>query len=811
MFTFLAGVVAGALLMKYVSFGEQKDDDDPDDDGQIGSLLTPQQRRASKQNVTNSRATELNNSFANLYNEKLDCSEVSHVNFLSDVVARLWPYLSEALANTIREAIEPTFRDTLPGFLKSLKFKKFVMGDVPFVFDNLLVRELRQIDDAGKAYGKDQHYLQFEWDVTWQSTCDIQLATDQILGIAPISFGVKRFTVSGRLQVIAKPLNQVLPCIKAVQFAFVNPPKVELDFTGAANLADMKLNIGGFNVLDLNRMVRSDVNAILAQAMVLPNRIIVPLEDNLDYRDVFSPVYKGLARIRLHSGRGFEVQKKKFIGQKDDIPDVYVKIRLGVEKFFESSVCKDNCSPVWDPDENFHDFLFCSGRDQILEIQAWDRDSGALDSDDRLGRAYVTLGQALLKADRNGLFEVELMNKATSKGKNDTSTGHSITISLEKLPFTTKDLSSVLEPESDRRSSSNDGHSKMSARERKKQKRQDDIRIVGLATCVISHAVNLPFVKDEEANTFVKLSMAIGTERIEIGKTPTISNSRNPQYMTPFSFPLTHSYIKEYRESHDHKYFYFEIFQRDPNHTKPKSLGEIVVDHSEIKVGDEWSLREERNFGMDPLSNTKLAFTISFAGVSPSLVTRESLFGKGNSNSNSNSSGFGDSRTDFNTDLPSPVDLVSTREVVNESIEMVVNKIRVHIVKGYGFTTSEKGRFRKADIPDVYCMIKFGSSPTNWRTPTIKNSETPAWDDEYRDYVMESANEIISIDVWDENRRSNDDYYGNARTSIGNVLMNNGFLDIEIKNDGGKNQALLRNSKKGLGTMMFIRVQCQKL
>jgi hypothetical protein len=79
------------------------------------------------------------------------------------------------------------------------------------------------------------------------------------------------------------------------------------------------------------------------------------------------------------------------------------------------------------------------------------------------------------------------------------------------------------------------------------------------------------------------------------------------------------------------------------------------------------------------------------------------------------------------------------------------NLIRVRIVKGYGFQTEQKQFLRKADVPDIYCMIKFGSSPATWRTPTIKDDENPYWNNEnetHYDYIMESMNQVISIDVW---------------------------------------------------------------
>ena len=105
----------------------------------------------------------------------------------------------------VRDTVEPTFKDTLPGPLSTLHFTKLELGAVPLVLDNILVRELQSLQEYGGGT-QQSDYLQFEWDVCWNSTCNIQLETD-IIGIggfgAPISFGVKGITLNGRLQIIA--------------------------------------------------------------------------------------------------------------------------------------------------------------------------------------------------------------------------------------------------------------------------------------------------------------------------------------------------------------------------------------------------------------------------------------------------------------------------------------------------------------------------------------------------------------------------------------------------------------------------------
>jgi Ca2+-dependent lipid-binding protein len=773
---FVAGCVTGAAVMKY--FGSIQDDED------TGEIKSSQKRSSSS-----SRSTKLNQS-KNDYNAFGDISDASHVNFLSDLVSRIWPYLGKAGEKIIKETIEPTFKETLPGPLSTLKFTKLSLGDVPLVVDNILVRELRQIDDAGDAFGKNKDYLQFEWDVTWQSDCDIKLSTDKIKGIAAISFGVKMITLSGRLQVIARPLSPVAPCMDAIQVAFINPPKIELDFTGLANLADFKLSFGGVG-LDVKKLVMGVVDDIMAQTVVLPTRIVSPLVDNLDYRDVFQPVYKGLARVRLHSGRGFETRKKTF--GREDVPDVYVKMRLGVEEYFQSSVCDDSNNPVWDPDEEFRDFMFCVARDQILEIQCWESNGGALEFDDKWGVAYMTLDQVLLEKDKYGLFEVELMEEATGKGKNDTPTGRFIKISVEKLPFTTKDVTSL---DVENLGESEAELKSMSLFRLNKHQRIEDNRVVGLATILISHANNLPLPKAEDANTYVKLYTGTGSGKKEIGVSPPVPGTLSPQYMTPVNLPLTVAFLREWYKSPSNQCFTFEFYHQDLVKTKakPEFLGDVAVDYEDIKSGDYCSLREERTIGKYP--KAKFAFSIAFFGVDPMMNKkhfRDSVRGSGH--------------------LVAPASSDSV-EVAEEGVEVAeAEKLRVRLVKGYGFKTQSKSRLlRKSDVPDIYCMIKFGASPNTWRTPTIKDSENPEWEEDvFRDYTMESMNEVITIDVWDSNRKSEDDFYGTARTSVGKVLMNNGIMDIEVKPDQKGTKGSLLKKKTVKKTGMILTVECQKL
>ena len=69
--------------------------------------------------------------------------DLESVNFLSDLVKRLWVHLSPAIGATIVTAVEPMFKDMLPGPLSSLHFTKCDLGKVPLTLDNVVVHPLK--------------------------------------------------------------------------------------------------------------------------------------------------------------------------------------------------------------------------------------------------------------------------------------------------------------------------------------------------------------------------------------------------------------------------------------------------------------------------------------------------------------------------------------------------------------------------------------------------------------------------------------------------------------------------------------------
>lgn len=636
----------------------------------------------------------------------------THVNFLSDVLSRLWPYVNKAGSEMIRSTVEPMFADLMPGPMKSLKFTKIDLGSVPMVLDNVIVHELDTRDGS----------VQFDWDVIWNSSSDIQLAADY--GIA---FGVRTISLRGRMSFLLKPLSNEIPCVDAITYTFINPPELELDFTGLANVADFSV---------VTRKIRGILQDVLASMMVLPVRMMYKMAPSADFGDIYTPL-KGVARVKLHGGRNFRVEKQTL--RAHDVPDVYCVIRLGCEEPWKTPTVKDSLSPVWT--DASHDFVL-SDNDQILNIDVYDEDSGAMDSDDFLGRCQVTVARLLLAPDRK--LELEVCQKKP-KG-NWTATGSYLTLSVDVLPFAVTDHSSL--------TTTNENASS---------------ELTGLLTVLVNQAHNLPVAK-VEAGSFVKVVYGNvkadgGDSFKELGVNGVVTDlpgydALNPVYEMPFHLPLSRSTVV----SQKHPDVKLQLINKED------TLGEIIVTHEELLAADGGIIRETRPIGGGGAS---LSFAVSLAGVGRN---RPADVGPG-------------AGGDPTEQAPTPA----------SPDRIGAGMVRVAIVKGSGFQVRKRGPFKRKDVPDIYCVVRYGSDPQPWRTPTVKNSVAPSWGAERRDYPYGSPNQAINVDVFDENKRTKDDFCGTARTTVGKVLLTGGGqLDVEV---------VLKGNRTGL----FVTVGCSLL
>lgn len=158
-----------------------------------------------------------------------------------------------------------------------------------------------------------------------------------------------------------------------------------MDFTNAADIADFFL---------IKKTVRNTILGIMASMAVLPNRYLVKMDSNNDYFKTYQP-HLGILRLTIEKAVGITPQKKKSGASRllakiiKDVPDCYVKVNIGAEEEWRTTVQKNDHDPVWNETK---DFLVADFEQDIaLDIQDDD-----LVGDDDIGLAHTTIKQVLL-------------------------------------------------------------------------------------------------------------------------------------------------------------------------------------------------------------------------------------------------------------------------------------------------------------------------------------------------------------------------------------------------------------------------------
>jgi len=302
----------------------------------------------------------------------------------------------------IKDIVEPMFKIMLPGPLATLHFTKIEFGATPIVFSNVKVT-------------KTPHDgIKLDLNVDWDGQCDIQLDGQMMPKV-----GVKEVVLNGRLSVLLCPLTNVIPLIGAAQIAFINPPNLKLNFTGAADVADSSLIDGA-----VRKVLLSIINSIL----VLPNRIAVKLDSAADYFKMYHQPL-GLIRITAEKAWGFAEEqgktKKLFSKLTRASPDCYAEVEVGAEPAWRTSTKNNTTRPVWG---ETHDFVV-TDFDQCIKVTVSDHD---VNSDDEVGVAVTTVREILMTG---GKMELGMLYRGEeSEGK--------VALSCDFFQFTPEDRGS---------------------------------------------------------------------------------------------------------------------------------------------------------------------------------------------------------------------------------------------------------------------------------------------------------------------------------------------------------------------------------
>eukprot|EP00977_Amphora_coffeiformis_P017216 scaffold5520_cov167-Amphora_coffeaeformis.AAC.6 len=493
------------------------------------------------------------NNHPNIRTASSVAATINQGEWLTDLVAQLWPLIRMVANQKIREKVEPRLA-ALPAPLNTLHFVQLDVGRVPIRLDNIIVHESTSTTGTGSADS-----VQFDLDVVWDGACDIQLKASYIG-----TLGVQSVKLLGRLSVLLQPLKADLPIVQAVQVAFINPPMIHLEFSGVAHAVADSLDVVRTKIHDI-------LQKILQQQMVLPNRRLVKLDPTISLLSdnvLKAPV--GVARVTIQQGSGFVVEERN-VFQKADIPDCYVVATLGNTKR-QSATIKDDLKPVWNETMDY----VLSDFDQIVHLEVWDEDGGPLDPDDFLGAADVTVGQVLLQGGQI---------TRTLLGEGGKPTTASLSMGVQCLNWTT-DLDSLSNTTS-------------------LEGRATNNEIVGLLTILVTQAFGLPFEK-QDVKASIKVTYADQEFMTKVVTDYPGLDSLNPLFDSVFHVPLTADLV-----TCNGRILNIEFSLLN---NKQNCLGTLSVGHDDIASSPECTLTEKRQVGT---MGAAIEYRLVLRGVQP--------------------------------------------------------------------------------------------------------------------------------------------------------------------------------------------------
>jgi Ca2+-dependent lipid-binding protein len=181
------------------------------------------------------------------------------------------------------------------------------------------------------------------------------------------------------MSVLLHPLISKIPLIAAQQVAFINPPDIELDFTGAANVADISF---------IDRAIRGILNDIIGGIIVLPNRLLVKVDPLCSVFDTYIPPL-AVIRVKAEHADGF-----KSAGMlMKDVPDMQCTVAVGAGAPWKTKTVDNDETPEWNEE---HDFVV-SSYEQNVRIECLEVDNF---SSEDAGSAAISIRNLISEGPR---------------------------------------------------------------------------------------------------------------------------------------------------------------------------------------------------------------------------------------------------------------------------------------------------------------------------------------------------------------------------------------------------------------------------
>lgn len=302
-------------------------------------------------------------------------TDVEKAHWVNKVLEQAWPFFGMYMEKFLKANIQEVVRQSSAA-LKTFTFTKVHFGHIPPRITGM------------KAYTHevDQREVVLDLNICYDGDVDIDAEVK-----APITAGVKGLKLQGMLRVILEPLIGEAPLVGGVTFFFIRRPTLQINWTGATNLLDSP----GFSSLS-----EDTIMDIIASLMVLPNRMCIPLIDQVKVDQMRFPLPRGVVRVHLLEARDLLAKDTYMMGLVKGKSDPYATLRVG-NRQVKSKTIKENLYPKWN---EVYEFVVHEAPGQELEVELYDEDT---DKDDLLGTYNLDFGEVKKEKQMDQWFPLE--------------------------------------------------------------------------------------------------------------------------------------------------------------------------------------------------------------------------------------------------------------------------------------------------------------------------------------------------------------------------------------------------------------------
>ncbi|XP_056145436.1 extended synaptotagmin-3 isoform X2 [Lampris incognitus] len=301
--------------------------------------------------------------------------DVEKVDWLNKVLAQAWPFFGMFMEKLLKEKIQPSIR------LSSAALKTFTFTKVHFGHEPLRITGMKVY-----THEVDKREVILDMNISYEGDVDIDTEVKP-----PITAGVKGLQFQGTLRVILEPLIGHVPLVGGVTFFFIRRPTLLINWTGMTNLLDSPA---------FSQLSEETIMDIIASLMVLPNRMCIPLIDQVKVDQMRFPLPRGVVRVHLMEARDLLAKDTYMMGMVKGKSDPYAILRVG-NRQFKSKTVKENLHPRWN---EVYEFVVHEAPGQELEVELFDEDT---DKDDFLGRYQIDFGEVKREKEMDQWFPLD--------------------------------------------------------------------------------------------------------------------------------------------------------------------------------------------------------------------------------------------------------------------------------------------------------------------------------------------------------------------------------------------------------------------